>query len=90
MTYIRDNKKPVYLSTEVYRWLQLLAKADRLYIATESRMGTADEVADQILRQAIREQHPQLSEHQKAIDAAEKKLVDTLRHDRYVQQPEED
>ncbi len=74
---IRPNA--VYLSYEVWKWLRLLAKAE-----TNERGGdmngpcTPDEIADHILRQAIREQHPQLPEHQKQIDKLEKQLVEAL------------
>ena len=84
---IRD--KPIYLSTEVYRWLWLLAKAEPPVVSdvpcgstssrTYSGMVTLDEIADQILRQAIREQHPTLMEHQAKIDEMEKELVKSLR-----------
>lgn len=73
---IRD--KPHYLSTEVSRWLWLLAKAERQSDDDPTRRITPDEIADQILRQAIREQHPQLVKHQKEIDALEKKLIKSL------------
>src|SRR6185369_1575110 len=80
---IRD--KPIYLSTEVYRWLWLLAKAEpRPQNEQDSRdsriaMVTPDEIADQLLRQAIREQHPSLAEHQAQIEKMEKELVKKLR-----------
>jgi len=80
---IRD--KPLYISTEVYRWLWLLAKAEprpqTQQDSYDSRiaMVTPDEIADQILRQAIREQHPTLMEHQAQIDKMEKELVKSLR-----------
>ena len=83
MNFRRD---PIYISHEVWRWLRLLAKADKAHpknaqdsAASGIAMITPDEIADQILRQAIREQHPQLPEHQKEIDKLEKKLVETLR-----------
>lgn len=72
---IRD--KPIYLTTEVWRWLWLLSKAES--VPEENRITTADEIADQLLRQAIREQHPQLSDHQDRIDKLEKELVKELR-----------
>ncbi len=77
---IRNN--PIYLSYEVWKWLRLLAKAE-----TNERSGgtngpiTPDEIADHILRQAIREQHPQLSEHQKQIDKLEKQLIEELQQE---------
>ncbi len=74
---IRNNA--IYLSYEVWKWLRLLAKAE-----TNKRGGgpngpiTPDEIADQVLRQAIREQHPQLADHQKQIDKLEKQLIEAL------------
>lgn len=75
---IRSN--PIYLSVEVWRWLRLLSKAEA--IPEENRIVTADEIADTILRQAIREQHPTLMEHQKQIDKLEKDLIEELRHEK--------
>ena len=51
---LRD--KPIYLSYEVWRSLWLLSKAESQH---RDFLGP-DEIADQILRQAIREQHPRL------------------------------
>ena len=78
------RRDPIYVSVEVWRWLRLLAKSES--IPEENRIMTADEIADQILRQAIREQHPQLPEHQKEIDKLEKQLIETLRNDSHIDQ----
>jgi hypothetical protein len=78
------RRDPIYVSTEVWRWLRLLAKAEpapenaNTSYDTISRKVTPDEIADQILRQAIREQHPQLAELQKELDAMEKRTVQAL------------
>ena len=80
MTIRRD---PIYVSLDVWRWLRLLAKSDT---RPESHAPTtADEIADQILRQAIREQHPQLAEHQKQIEKLEKDLIKQLSTERNQQ-----
>jgi len=82
---LRD--KPIYLSGEVYRALWLLAKAELRPPDSqgfESPIATPDEIADQILRQAIREQHPTLLEHQAEIDKMEKKLIELLRVDKHT------
>jgi len=71
------RRDPIYISTEVWRWLWLLAKSES--VPDDNRIATADEIADQILRQAIREQHPELMEHQKEIEKLEKALIDSLR-----------
>lgn len=75
---IRD--KPTYLSYEVWRALWLLARAENGDYAkgSDPSIATADSIADQMLRQAIREQHPQLFEHQAKIDKLERELVATL------------
>ncbi len=44
-----------------------------------AQKSTPDQIADDILRQAIREQHPQLLADQKDIEIQEKKLITTLR-----------
>jgi len=72
---LRD--KPLYISYEVWRALWLLAKSEGQ--PEEGRIVTADEIADRILRQSIREQHPQLMMHQAEIDKMEKKLIESLR-----------
>jgi hypothetical protein len=77
LVYERDSKKPIYVSTSVFRALWLLSKAEG--IPEEGRIVTPDEIADQILRQAIREQHPTLAEHQKKINDMEKVVIDSLR-----------
>ena len=73
MTIRRD---PIYVSLETWRWLRLIAKSEGS--PEEGRIVTPDEIADQMLRQTIREQHPQLAEHQKEIDKLERKLIQSL------------
>ena len=76
---IRD--KPIYISTEVSRMLWLLAKAEGKTSKDEFgaiRNTTPDEIADTMLRQAIRESYPQLPQHLAAIDKLEKEIVKTL------------
>ena len=77
LIYERESKKPLYVSSSVFRALWLLSKAEG--IPEEGRMVTPDEIADQILRQAIREQHPKLATHQAEIEKLEKTLIDSLR-----------
>ncbi len=76
------RRDPIYVSTEVWRWLRLLAKADNAKGKNQevNDMGiiTADGIADQILRQAIREQHPALVEHTNQIEKLEKEIIKTL------------
>jgi hypothetical protein len=70
------RRDPIYVSVETWRWLRLIAKAEGS--PEEGRIVTPDAIADQMLRQCIREQHPQLPEHQKEIDALERKLIKSL------------
>jgi hypothetical protein len=78
------RRDPIYVSTEVWRWLRLLSKAEPMptnantSYDTISRRVTPDEIADQILRQAIREQYPQLAELQKAMDDLEGGVIQAL------------
>ena len=84
---IRSN--PIYISSDVHRWLRLLAKANSGMVRTEimggsaelPRVVTPDEIADQILRQSIREQHPTLPDLQKKIEKLEKETIDTLKNE---------
>lgn len=78
------RRDPIYVSTEVWRWLRLLAKAEPVprdantsYDTIVQRV-TPDAIADQILRQAIREQHPQLATLQKEMDDMENRVVQEL------------
>jgi hypothetical protein len=79
------REKPIYISTEVHRMLWILAKADKTSPKNEQdsrdsgiRIVTPDEIADAILRQAIREQHPQLPERLAEIDRMEKEIIKSL------------
>lgn len=69
LQYIRDSKKPIYVSTEVWRALWFRAKAAE---------STPDEIADVILRNAINETHPEILEHLKREDKATKDLITAL------------
>jgi hypothetical protein len=78
---IRD--KPVHLTTEVYRMLWLLAKAEPEPERTSNDTcprATPDEIADQLLRQAIREQYPRLLEYQAAQKQLEKDIITEIRN----------
>lgn len=78
------RRDPIYVSTEVWRWLRLLSKAEPVpenantSYDTITRRATPDQIADQILRQAIREQYPQLAELQKAMDDLEGGIIQAL------------
>ena len=74
---MRLREKPIYLSTEVWRALWILAKAE--IKKPDNVMLTPDEIADDLLRQAIREQHPDLITHLAEMDASEKQLIERLR-----------
>jgi hypothetical protein len=97
MAMIRD--KPVHLTTEVYRMLWLLAKAEprpeterdsKPYSMSEGiQMATPDEIADQLLRQAIREQYPRLLEYQAAQKQLEKDIITEIRNKQSERKPQE-
>lgn len=74
------RREPTYLSTDVWKCCWLLAKARSAECDDQglTRVTTADEIADTILRTAIFEKHPQLFEHQKAVTKLEKELLKTL------------
>jgi hypothetical protein len=71
LVYQRDSKKPIYVSTYVYRALWLLAKSNE-------EQDTPDKVADAILRDQIAECYPAILEHQKQIAKLEAELLKTL------------
>ena len=92
---MRLREKPIYLSNEVWRALWILAKADRsprsegdqggvsvnqgVVFYSDARNTTPDEIADDLLRQAIREQHPDLTTRLEELDKLEKDLIEKLR-----------
>lgn len=71
LVYQRDSKKPIYVSTTVYRALWLLAKANE-------EQDTPDKVADAILHDEIKERYPAILEHQKQIAKLETELIKNL------------
>jgi hypothetical protein len=87
---IRD--KPVHLTTEVYRMLWLLAKAEQDFRPAvtnvrDLQMVTPDEIADQLLRQTIREQYPRLLEYQAAQKQLEKDIITEIRNKQLERKP---
>jgi hypothetical protein len=68
------RRDPIYLSYDVWRELRLLAKAQ----TDEGNILTADQVADEILRQVLTERYPELREHEKQVANMEKELIKTL------------
>lgn len=90
MSNVRSiRNEQIYLSTEVWQALRVLARAERATRTSNSGATvTAAEVADRLLRKAIREKHPQLLEHQKRIDELEKKLIGDLVEEANIDRPE--
>ena len=70
------RRDPLYVSSDVWRWLRLLSKAQG--IPEEGRIVTPDEIADQILRVGIERNYPQIRYHQREVDALEKKVIESL------------
>ncbi|HZZ98609.1 MAG TPA: hypothetical protein VFG51_01620 [Candidatus Saccharimonadia bacterium] len=70
------RRDPILLSYDTWRWLRLLAKSESS--PEDGRIMTPDEMADNLLRQVIKERYPQLIEFQKEIDKAEKQIIKTL------------
>jgi hypothetical protein len=44
----------------------------------DNRYSTAEDIAEEFLRTALKEKYPQLLDHQKAINKMEKELLKTL------------
>ena len=74
MTKIRSDS--IYLSTDVCRALWVIAKSKSP--EDGSRIMTADEIADGMLRESIAQKYPQLFEHQTRVAEMEKELVKSL------------
>ncbi len=74
------RRDPILLSYDTWRWLRLLAKSESS--PEDGRIMTADEMADNLLKQVIKEKWPQLMEFQKETDKREKELIKTLNDNR--------
>jgi hypothetical protein len=76
---IRPN--PIYLSDEVHKALWILAKSKGTVTDEQGlgRISTPDEIADEFLRELLKEKHPLIAEHQKQVDKLEKELIKTLK-----------
>lgn len=70
------RRDPILLSYDTWRWLRILAKSESS--PEDGRIMTADEMADNLLKQVIKERWPQLMEHAKQVDKLEKELIKTL------------
>jgi hypothetical protein len=70
------RRDPIYLSSEIWRALWILAKSKSP--KEGERLMTADEMADEMLREAIKLHFPQLLEHQKQVAKMETDLVKSL------------
>ena len=72
------RRDPVYLSSDVWRALWLLSKYKNLDSEIVTAKCTPDELADDILREVIKDKYPQIFKHQKRIDEMEEILIKTL------------
>jgi hypothetical protein len=75
-----SRREQLWISLDVCRSLWILAKT-RGHRTDEQGFAnaiTADELADEMLRDVIKERFPQLSEHRKAVAKLEKELIQTL------------
>ena len=77
LQYQRERASTIYISREVGKWLNLLAKSQS--VPEEGRIITSDEIGEKILRDAIMEKHPLLLDHWKKIEKLETELVENLR-----------
>jgi hypothetical protein len=68
------RRDPIYLSYETWRELRLLAKAQ----TSDGNIMTADQVADEILRQVLTERYPELRQHENEVAKMEKELIKKL------------
>ena len=77
---MRLRSNPTYLSADVWKgcWLIAQSKGTQTDEQGLSRVTTADEMADNLLRELLKEKYPQLFEHQKAVDKMEKEVIKVL------------
>jgi hypothetical protein len=69
-----ERPNSIYVSYEVRKALWLIAKSGD----AKGQKLTADEIADRILSNNIKENHPQILEHLRDIQKMEKELLKTL------------
>jgi hypothetical protein len=69
------RREPVYISTEVWKACWLIARAKT---ETRPNVVTTDEMIDTLLREAIAEKCPELSDHKRDVDELDKKVIATL------------
>jgi hypothetical protein len=74
---MRIRSNPTYLSADVWKscWLIAQAKGTQTDEQGLSRVTTADEMADNLLRELLKEKYPQLFEHQKTVEKLEKEVI---------------
>ena len=75
---IHLRREPTYLSTEVFRACWLIAQSGSSKLDDPSRVVSADEVADTLLRDLLKEDYPEVFEHQKQVKKMETELIKTL------------
>lgn len=77
------RRDPIYIGTDVWKSLQLLAKSyhDDLIEKGNSpnAITTPDFIADQILREVITQKYPQIANLQKQIQKLEDETIKTIR-----------
>jgi hypothetical protein len=69
------RKETIYLTTEVWRALWMIAKSRD---DGAGNISTPDCVADKLLREAITKHYPQVFQHQKQVEQLEKELLENL------------
>jgi len=72
------RRDPIYLSSEVWRACWLLAKARSPEPNEGGHIMTADQMADDLLRDILNEKFPKLLEHQKTVEKMERELLKNL------------
>jgi hypothetical protein len=73
--------KQCYVSREVYRALELLAKAKFPTGDDVLIQNAIIEIADKIIRQVIKEKYPEILEYFRQRDKMEKEFLKQMRHD---------
>lgn len=74
LVYERDSKKPIYIGTDTFRALWLLAKAK----SDDCFKITPDELGDEMIRARIATDNPYITKHQEEIKRLEKALIASL------------
>ena len=70
-----ERRKEIYVSNDVWKAYWMLAKSK----TSEGHIVTVEDVADDVLRQHIKNKYPQLFAHQQQMTKLQREVIATLK-----------